>query len=88
MANKEWELDVEQWLKNRLGEGNAFEQFNRGFCEDLAHAAQKKALEHLKSKMELEQCDTSTMPYFNDYYWIDKIEMDNLLAGFGIEGQR
>lgn len=26
---------IEDWLKNRLGEGNVFEQFNRQFCYDL-----------------------------------------------------
>jgi len=33
------EEKIENWLRNRLGEGNVFEQFNRGFCKDLAEVA-------------------------------------------------
>jgi len=32
MIIEEW---IEEWLRNRLGEGNRFEQFNRRFCKDL-----------------------------------------------------
>ena len=34
-----------------------------------------KALEQIRgilNQMALEQCDTDTMPYFSDYYWLPK----------------
>ncbi len=31
-------------------------------------------LKEINSKMHLEQCDPGVMPYFCDYYWIDRIE--------------
>ena len=41
---------IEQWLLERLGKGNRFEQFNRQFCKDLLADAtpiiQKAAEEH------------------------------------------
>ena len=40
--------DIEEWLYNRLGPGNVFEQFNRDFCKDLARAAVKKVVEYLE----------------------------------------
>jgi len=44
--------DIEEWLYNRLGPGNVFEQFNRDFCKDLARAAVKKVVEWLLGYQE------------------------------------
>ncbi len=38
----------------------------------------------LDKKMVLEQCDASVMPYFNDYYWIDKEEWQQLNKDVGL----
>jgi len=39
---------IEEWLRNRLGEGNRFEQFNRKFCQDLAQAQLQQDREVVK----------------------------------------
>jgi len=42
MTDKELKVmspeEIEQWLLNRFGRGNRFEEFNRGFCHDLCQA--------------------------------------------------
>lgn len=48
MSKKIW---IERWLKNRLGPGNKFEQFNRQFCYDLIKDyLTSHPLEHLIGK--------------------------------------
>ena len=48
MSKKIW---IERWLKDRLGPGNKFEQFNRQFCYDLIKGyLTSHPLEHLIGK--------------------------------------
>ena len=43
--------EIEEWLKDRLGEGNRFEQFNRRFCKDLAKTQDQLTLKGVKEKL-------------------------------------
>ncbi|KKN12659.1 hypothetical protein LCGC14_1014090, partial [marine sediment metagenome] len=41
-----------QWLKDRLGEGNRFEQFNRRFCKDLVKAQHLDTLRQVRELLD------------------------------------
>lgn len=49
LPNDKW---IENWLSNRLGEGNVFEQFNRRFCRDLIDNATKLIAEEIFKEIE------------------------------------
>ncbi|MFA5937194.1 MAG: hypothetical protein WC822_04960 [Candidatus Paceibacterota bacterium] len=40
----------------------------------------KEVGEWLKKIAELEQCDSSVMAYFDDYYWVERTEFESILA--------
>jgi len=42
--------EIDAWLLNRLGSGNKFDEFNRGFCKDLSKYQAKKAIEWFLSQ--------------------------------------
>jgi len=54
-----------------------YTQFNNLFEQKV-----REIFEWIKSKMALEQCDTDTMPYFTDYYWIPKDVLQDLAAEY------
>jgi len=44
--------EIEEWLLNRLGQGNVFEQFNRRFCEDFSQATLSSVKEQLEEMLK------------------------------------
>ena len=57
----------------------------KGLLEAQAEISFRAGIKELISKMALERCDPDVMPYFEDYYYIPKSVLKDLLREWGIE---
>ncbi len=77
--------ECDKQLRALASHDNAIIESNKSLYEARFAREEAELIRFIDSKMLLEQCDTQTMAYFNDYYWIDKKEWQDFKKEKGIK---